>query len=30
VSRDVLLQLGGIRRALFPNAQPYAREVEET
>ncbi len=30
MSRDLLLQLGGIRRGLFPNAPPYAREVEET
>jgi hypothetical protein len=30
MSRELLLQLGGIRRGLFPNAQPYAQEVEET
>jgi len=30
MSRELLLQLGGIRRGLFPNAPPYAREVEKT
>jgi uncharacterized membrane protein YccC len=30
MSRELLLQLGGIRRGLFPYAPPYAREVEET
>jgi uncharacterized membrane protein YccC len=30
MSRELLLQLGGIRRGLFPHAPPYAREVEET
>ena len=29
-TRGLLLQLGGIRRGLFPNAPPYVREVEET
>ena len=24
-TRDLLLQLGGIRRGLFPNAPPYAQ-----
>jgi uncharacterized membrane protein YccC len=28
MSRDLLLQLGGIRRGLFPNALPYAREPD--
>jgi uncharacterized membrane protein YccC len=27
MSRELLLQLGGIRRGLFPNAPPYVREV---
>jgi uncharacterized membrane protein YccC len=27
ISRDLLLRLGGIRRGLFPNAQPYARKT---
>jgi uncharacterized membrane protein YccC len=26
-TRELLLQLGGIRRGLFPNASPYARET---
>jgi uncharacterized membrane protein YccC len=30
ISRDLLLQLSGIRRGLFPNATPYAQPVEET
>jgi uncharacterized membrane protein YccC len=30
MSRELLLQLGGIRRGLFPNAPPYAQAVEET
>ena len=30
ISRELLLQLGGIRRGLFPNAPPYAQKVEET
>ena len=30
MSRELLLQLGGIRRGLFPYAPPYTREVEET
>jgi hypothetical protein len=30
MSRDLLLQLGGIRRGLFPKAPPYAQEVKET
>ncbi len=30
MSRELLLQLGGIRRGLFPHAPPYTREVEET
>jgi uncharacterized membrane protein YccC len=28
MSREVLLQLGGIRRGLFPNAPPYGQEVQ--
>lgn len=27
MTRDLLLQLGGIRRGLFPNAPPYTRET---
>ncbi len=27
MTRDLLLQLGGIRRGLFPNAAPYTRET---
>jgi Fusaric acid resistance protein family len=27
MTRDLLLQLGGIRRGLFPNARPYTRET---
>ena len=27
MSRDLLLQLGGIRRGLFPNATPYVRQA---
>jgi uncharacterized membrane protein YccC len=27
ITRDLLLRLGGIRRALFPNAPPYARKT---
>jgi uncharacterized membrane protein YccC len=30
MTRELLLQLGGIRRGLFPNAPPYAREVQKT
>jgi uncharacterized membrane protein YccC len=29
MSRELLLQLGGIRRGLFPNAPPYGREIQE-
>jgi hypothetical protein len=29
MSKDLLLQLGGIRRGLFPHASPYVREVEQ-
>jgi uncharacterized membrane protein YccC len=29
ISRDLLLQLGGIRRGLFPNAPPYVRQGAE-
>lgn len=29
VTRDLLLQLGGIRRGLFPNAPPYVRQGAE-
>jgi hypothetical protein len=29
MSRELLLQLGGIRRGLFPNAPPYRRGVQE-
>ena len=29
-TRELLLQLGGIRRGLFPDAPPYIRPVEET
>jgi uncharacterized membrane protein YccC len=29
-SRELLLQLGGIRRGLFPDAPPFGREVQET
>ena len=27
MTRELLLQLGGIRRGLFPNAPPYTRET---
>jgi uncharacterized membrane protein YccC len=30
ISRELLLQLSGIRRGLFPSAPPYAQEVEQT
>lgn len=30
MSRELLLQLGGIRRGLFPDAPPYRREVQQT
>jgi hypothetical protein len=30
VTKELLLQLGGIRRGLFPNAPPYVRQGEET
>ena len=30
ISRELLLQLGGIRRGLFPHALPYGQEVEQT
>ncbi len=30
MSKELLLQLGGIRRGLFPNAPPYVQEVVET
>jgi uncharacterized membrane protein YccC len=30
ISRELLLQLSGIRRGLFPNAQPYTQEAEST
>jgi uncharacterized membrane protein YccC len=30
MSRELLLQLSGIRRGLFPNAPPYGGEVHET
>jgi uncharacterized membrane protein YccC len=30
MTRELLLQLSGIRRGLFPNAPPYVRQVEET
>lgn len=29
VTGELLLQLSGIRRGLFPNAPPYVRQAEE-